>query len=108
MSDAVPEQELTRALSPSSTPQSTTTAPEATDNGPRVDSDDGSPDFVAMLDNVDTVPMSPGSSETEVYQAPNCSLPSFRPVIGTDFTWGDVSGQVFTNMIEEAYSQIVH
>ena len=64
-----------------------------------------------MLDDVKTVPLSPGSSssfESEVHQAYNSSLPLFRPAIGIEYTWGDSSGQVFTSLIEEAYSQIVH
>lgn len=102
------EQEYSQTLSPSrhtspssATTDDTTRSPEA-----EADKDSNSPDFVAMIDDVSTTPLSPGSiSESE---APNCSLPSFRPTLGTDYTWGDLSGQVFTSLIDEAYSQVVH
>ena len=64
-----------------------------------------------MFDDVNTGSLTLGlgsSYESEVHQVSNFSLPSFRPALGADYTWGELSGQVFTNLIEEAYSQIVH
>ena len=68
----------------------------APENGPC-----SSPESVAVCNDV-TAPSILDS------QAPSFSLPPFRPVQEADYTWGDMSGQVFTKLINEAYSQIVH
>ena len=110
-SDAGPEQEHSQRLSPSLMSPSTTITATATATTleAETEKDLDSPDFVAMLDDVITVPSSHDYSfESEVHQAHGGSLPSFRPAIGTEYTWGDLSGQVFTSLIDDAYSQIVH
>ena len=62
-----------------------------------------------MFKDVSAVPLNPGSSsESGIDQICNYSLPSFRPMVGTDYKWGDLSGQVFSSSVDDAYNQIVH
>lgn len=65
-----------------------------------------------FVEDVATVPLSPNPApgpQSEVQQSPNYSLPPFKPTLGSDqFKWGDVPGQMFKNVMEEAYSHIVH
>lgn len=35
-------------------------------------------------------------------------LPSFKPTASMNLSWGDLSGEEFTNMIDDAYAQVVH
>ena len=36
------------------------------------------------------------------------TLPSFKPTSSMDSSWGDLSGEEFTKMIDDAYAQVVH
>ena len=68
---------------------------------------DDVPDFVgAMLDDIIAEPGLGAASDGD--QAFNYFLPLFRPVQEADYTWGRWSGHVFSSLIDDAYSQIVH
>ena len=103
--DATSNDEHSRTLLPLPMQLSNTldTTPEAiTENA----LDDG-PDFVgAMLDNASAEPGLGAASDGD--QALNYSLPFFRPVQGAGYMWGGLSGHVFSSLIDDAYSQIVH
>ena len=112
--DAASDGEHSRTLLPLPMPMRQSTTPDATPEAIAESAPDGSPDFDfvgAMLDDVIAAPSSTDSgsgSESDVDQAPNYSLPSFRPTVGTDYIWGDLSGQVFSSLIDDAYTQIAH
>ena len=88
--DVASDGEHSRTLLPSPMRQSTT--PDATPEAIAESAPDDNPDFDfvgAMLDDVIAAPSSTGSgsgSESDVDQAPNYFLPSFRPTVGTDYT----------------------
>ena len=100
-----PDGDYSGRLLPLSMPQSTTldAIPEAITESIF----NGKPDLQvgAMFKDVSAVPLNPGSSfESGADQVCNYSLPSFRPMVGTDYKWRDLSGQVFSSSVDDAYN----
>ena len=83
--------------------------PEEVSEIERPDRRASSPEFVEDVTTVSQRPVPVPGLQPEVHQSPNYCLPPFKSTLGSDqFKWGDVPGQKFTNLIEEAYSLIVH
>ena len=93
------EQDYCRTLSPLPTSIAVHTNSDAeAENGPDNSHLDG-----AILDDVNGLPFGGTGAPDHHY-----SLPPFIPVTRGNYTWGDLSGQEFTSLVNEAYSQVVH
>ena len=93
------EQDYSRTVSPPPTSIAVhTNSDTETENSPDNSHLDG-----AILDDVNGLHFGGTGAPDHQY-----SLPPFIPVRGGNYTWGDLSGQEFTSLVSEAYSQVVH
>lgn len=76
------------------------------DNSPEI----VAPEFVATThDATSTQSASILTSQTSIEnQSSIYFLPSFEPLSDSDYQWNDLTGPEFSNVINDAYNQIVH